>query len=155
MKKISISLLVGLCFASVVIAPQSIFASDFFENQVLQIAGKEATREVLKDIQISNVVLKSSAEKLRLAQTKFFLAQTKKEITNRYAEGTISNYEFDDMKHELSYLSFSMNQYFLNIRAYERSKNRDFQALARQNLKDANQSYARLKAVTLKSARNN
>ena len=68
---------------------------------------------------------------------------------------TISNYEFDDMKHELSYLSFSMNEYFLNIRAYERSKNREFQALARQNLKDANQSYARLKAVTLKSARNN
>lgn len=154
MKKISISLLVGLCFASLVIAPQSIFAADFFESQVLQIAGKEATREVLKDIQINNVVLKSNAEKLRLAQTKFFLAQAKKEITNRYAEGTISNYEFDDMKHELSYLSFSMNEYFLNIRAYERSKNREFQTLARQNLKDANQSYARLKAVTLKSARN-
>lgn len=154
MKKISISLLVGLCLASIVVIPQSIFASDFFENQVLQIAGKEATREVLKDIQINNVTLKSNAEKLRLAQTKFFLAQTKKEITNRYAEGTISNYEFDDMRQELSYLSFSMNQYFLNIRSYERSKNQDFQVLARQNLKDANQSYARLKAVTLKSARN-
>ncbi len=135
--------------------PQSLFAGDFFQDQVLNLTSKEMTREVLQDIRINDVILKSNTEKLRLSQTKFFLAQTKKQIVNRYADGSISSYEFEDMKNELSYLTFSMNQYFANFRAFERSKNRDFQKSAFQNLKDANRNYARLKVVTRQASRNN
>jgi hypothetical protein len=151
--KTKISLFAGILFATMALIPQSSFAGDYFQDQVLKTGNKEMTREVLGDIKIRDVALKSSTEKLRLAQTKFFIAQTKKEIVNRYAEGTISTYEFEDIKNELSYLAFSMNQYFSNYRAYERSKDKEYQASAFQNLRDANQCYGRLKVATLKAAR--
>ena len=83
------------------------------------------------------------------------ISKTKREIENRYAEGSISAYDFADIEQELRYLTYSMNSYFMNIRAFERSKNRDFQKMAQDNLGDASQSYSRLKAATRKAVRTN
>ena len=132
-----------------------IFANDYFESQILRTTSKETSREKLREIQITEVVLKSSSERLRLQQTKFFISKTKREIENRYAEGSISAYDFADIEHELRHLTYSMNSYFMNIRAFERSKNRDFQKMAQENLGDASQSYSRLKAATQKAVRIN
>jgi len=148
----SIVTIVGIAACNLV--PSNAFAGDFFQDQVIRTASKSETREVLRDIQIKNVALSDSAAKLRLAQAQFFLNQTKNEVVSRYAQGEISQYEFDDIRNELTYLTHSMNQYFANVRAYERSRNRDFQSMAAQNLKDADQSYSRLKNTTLKAVRN-
>jgi hypothetical protein len=148
------SLFASILLMAITLMPSSIFASDYFQNQVLQLNSKETSKEVLRDIQIAEVALKSNSEKLRLAQAKVFLSQTKKEMQNRYADGSLSSYEFDDIKNELEYLAYSLNKYFANFRAFERSGNREFRNMATQNLKDANQSYARLKTITRKAARN-
>lgn len=132
-----------------------IFASDYFESQVLRTNNRESSREALREIQINEVALKSSSERLRLSQTKFFISKTKREMVNRYSEGGISAYDFADIEQELRYLSKSMNSYFSNIRAFERSKNEEFQKMAKQNLDEAHQSYSRLKAATRKAARTN
>lgn len=131
------------------------YANDYFESQILRTTSKETSREKLREIQIAEVALKSSSERLRLQQTKFFISKTKREIENRYAEGNISAYDFADIEQELRYLTYSMNSYFMNIRAFERSKNRDFQKMAQDNLGDASQSYSRLKAATRKAVRTN
>jgi hypothetical protein len=131
------------------------YANDYYENQILRTTSKETSREKLREIQITEVALKSSSERLRLQQTKFFISKTKREIENRYAEGIISAYDFADIEQELRYLTYSMNSYFMNIRAFERSKNRDFQKIAQENLGDASQSYSRLKAATRKAVRTN
>lgn len=148
------SFVIALVITMGSLAPSAAFAGDFFQDQVTQPTSKTATRELLRDIQVRHVALRGSTEKLRLAQTQFFVAQTKNEIVNRYSRGELSRYELEDIRNELTYLTHSMNQYFANVRAFERSNNRTFQNLATENLKDADQAYLRLKNTTLKASRN-
>ena len=65
----------------------------------------------------------------------------------------MNSYEIADFRQELGYLTHTMNEYFKNIETSERTNNRSIRALARQNLRDADQSYGRLSAITQKSTR--
>ncbi len=108
---------------------------------------------MLEDIRLGFYKVRSDIEIARVAKTRTFIVQVKREAARRYASGEMSAYEMQDFTRELSYLTHNMNEYFKNIVASERRENKALQALARQNLRDADQSYGRLRAVTWASAR--
>ena len=128
-------------------------STDFFETNISGNSSKSVAHEVFSDIQVREVTLRAVAEKTRLAQTQFFVAQTKQAAESRFAAGELDQYALRDIQNELSYLVHSMNEYFTNVRAFERSKNSVYKKLSAQNMDDAQMAYGRLKAVTLKTAR--
>lgn len=150
---ILITLLIAGFIATFMPVATTFADADFFETNITQNSGKAAAHDLLADLQIRNISLKSGSEKARLAQTQFFLAQTKKETESRFQDGEITQYALCDIKNELSYLVYSMNEYFTNIRSFERSNNATYKKLALQNLDDAQMAYTRLKTVTLQTAR--
>jgi hypothetical protein len=89
----------------------------------------------------------------RFEKMQQFLFQVKKEASKRYASGVMSTYELRDFTGEIEYLTHSMNEYFCNQSTFERTNNRDYLRLARQNLNDANMTYARLSAITHANSR--
>ena len=65
----------------------------------------------------------------------------------------MSTYELRDFGREIEYLTHNMNEYFRNQSAFERTRNRSYRTLARQNLTDANMTYTRLYTITQANSR--
>lgn len=149
--------LLSRLFATIVLLPvvsASVSAdTDFFESKIAQVQSKETAKNLFSGIELRNISLRSVTEKNRFSDMQFFLAQTKKEAENRYSAGEINRYEIQDIRNELSYLVHSMNEYFTNVRSFERSSNPVYKKLATQNLSDAKTTYDRLKATTRRSVR--
>ena len=125
----------------------------YFETEITQTQTVTSAQEYLKTLSLKSYAVKSATEVSRFEKTQQFLAQVKREASKRYASGAMSAYEFQDFGREIEYLTHNMNEYFRNQSAFERTHNRTYRTLARQNLNDANMTYARLSVITLASSR--
>ena len=124
--------------------------ASFFEKNIV---GTEIAQDRIEQIKIENFTFQNTITATKYAQTKFFIARTKAEILDRYEDGRVNDYELADIANNLEYVTHSMNEYFKNMKAFERSKNRTYRTLALQNLRDANSRHGDLRAVTQKSTR--
>lgn len=145
---------IAMAIALLSIMSTSVSANaDFFETKIIQSQSRESAKSLFNGIELRNVSLRSVTEKNRFSDMQFFLAQTKKEAEIRYSAGEIDRYEIQDIRNELGYLVHSMNEYFTNVRSFERSSNPAYKRLASQNLSDAKTTYDRLKVTTRRSVR--
>ncbi len=126
-------------------------ANDFFLSNIVS-SSPEITR--IQSIQVRDFPLKNTTEQVRLSQTKYFVSQVKQEVIRRVKSGELNSYEARDIVRELENLTFSMNEYFRNVAAAERSKQKAYRELAASNLANAKSSYMKLSAVTWQSVRN-
>ena len=125
----------------------------FFETEITQTQTFGAAQEFLKTSTLKSYSLASGAEINRFEKTQQFLAQVKREASRRYDSGIMSTYELRDFGREIEYLTHNMNEYFRNQSAFERTRNRSYRTLARQNLTDANMTYTRLYTITQANSR--
>ncbi len=136
-----------IIFLLIVLSPTFVSAS-FFESEII---GNEMVQSRIDQVRIIDFTFKNMATSAKHAQTKFFISKTKSEILSRYADGRVNEYEFADITNNLEYVAHSMNTYFTNMKAFERSNNRVYRTLALQNLRDSKGAYERLRADTQKS----
>lgn len=148
MKKYLSILAISLGLLSV--SETALAAGPFFLDRIVQ---NQSIEDRFAKIRITASALKNPDTNGKLTQTRLFLAQVKKEALRRYENGLMTRYETEDVAHELEYLAYSMNEYFRNMRSYERTKNRAYLNLADQNLDDAAASYDRLSDITWQSVR--
>lgn len=125
----------------------------YFKTEITQTQTAIWAQEYLKTSSLKSYSLKSIVEIQRFEKTQQFLAQVKREASKRYVSGAMSRYELQDFGREIEYLTHNMNEYFRNQSAFERTRNRTYRTLARQNLSDADMTYTRLAAITLASSR--
>ncbi len=136
----------------------SIFLLFTFSNTTTHAATKPFfLKEVVKDsaiedrfsqIKISGGKFKNEETNARLSESRIFVGQVKREALKRYKDGKLSRYEIDDIARELEYLTYSMNQYFENMKSYERNRKSLYLDLANTNLVNAASSYDRLSGIT-------
>ncbi len=124
--------------------------TDFFEGNII---GNEAFTTRMDAIKMNSYIFRSGALNDKLAQTRYFLSKTKRNTLANLADGTITKYTADDVAGSLEYLTHSMNTYFANMKAYERTSRKIYKTLATQNLGDASAVYNELKAITWNSLR--
>lgn len=142
MKRLSAAILAILALVST-----SSANADFFLDRVVA-NSPEKTR--VQKISLGSYSFKNPANAASYRDGLYFLSKTKNETLRRFEDGRISAYRLADTANELEYLAYSLDHYFANLSAYERTGSRFYRELAASNLSDARSIYDRLKAVTLK-----
>ncbi len=121
--------------------------ADFFLDRVVS-SSPEKTR--VERISLGNYSFKNATHAASYRDSLYFLSKAKNEALRRFEDGRISAYRLSDTANELEYLAHSLNHYFANLSAYERTGSKFYKNLAATNLADAKATYVRLKAVTIK-----
>lgn len=121
--------------------------ADFFLDRIVRNSPEKARME---DLSIKKYSFKNAANAASYRDSLYFVSKVKNETIRRYEDGRISSYRFSDTTNELENLTYSLNQYFANLSDFERTGNHFYRELAMRNLSNAQTTYVRLKAITIK-----
>lgn len=125
-------------------------ASDFFTGNVI---GYTEIQDRFDDIRLKSFVFRSDTLNAKLMSSRQLVSRAKRDTLVRLQDGSISKYTADDIASNLEYLTFSLNNYFANMKSFERTSRKDFRMIANQNLKDADMIYNQLKVITWNASR--
>ncbi|MFZ4461031.1 MAG: hypothetical protein ACOYN2_00315 [Patescibacteria group bacterium] len=125
-------------------------ASDFFTNNIV---GYTAIEDRFDDIRLKSFIFRSDVLNTKLMDARLFVSKAKRDTLVRLQDGSVSKYTAEDIASNLEYLTYSLNNYFANMKSFERTGRKDFRTIANQNLKDADMIYTQLKAITWNASR--